>query len=84
MRKLGHDADAVACGSQCVTSGTVRQTLDNRQRLIDGPVRVSAAQIHDGADTAAFMLHFGVVERILSVGHVHSSISADALRICDA
>ncbi len=59
--QLGHDAHAVAGGAQGVAARPVRQALHDGQRLVHGAVGALAAQIHDGAHAAAFVLQFFMV-----------------------
>ena len=78
VRQLRQYADAVACGSRGVASGTVRKTLYNRKSIRHRAVRSPFAQINHRTHAAGFMFHSWIIQRI---GSCHGS-SLHSLLIC--
>ena len=67
--KLGHDAHAVAGGARGVAARPVGQALHNGQRLVHGAMGGFSRQVHHGADAAALVFQFLVIEGILRIPH---------------
>ena len=84
MRKVRHDPDAVARRSEGVAARPVRQPFHDGQRLVYRTVRRLAGQIGDGADAAAFVLQFRMIQGIKPVLHGYASVLFDVLIICAA
>ena len=65
IRKLRHNADAIAGSAIGVLAGAVFKLFDDLQRVIYCPMRSLSADIDNGADSAGIMLAFLFGESLL-------------------
>lgn len=83
IRKLRHNADAIAGSAIGVLAGAVFKLFDDLQRVIYCPMRSLSADIDNGADPAGIMLAFLFGESLLMY-LFHAFLSLFRCKACAA